>query len=168
MEDRVFSSVHSTVFKESESLEGKCDKIQGYDFNQGVNYPKLMRSMLTTGFQASNLGEAIDVVNQMVFIPSDSRICQNKNSFFFFLSSNKGFEFVLKLDWRLADETLVAEDFNEEEKDPSYRESVKCKIFLGFTSNLVSSGVRDTIRYLVQRHMVCDFCFITLVYYYRC
>lgn len=67
-EDHVFSSVHSTVFKESESLEGKCDKIEGYDFNQGLNYPKLLRSMLTTGFQASNLGEAIDVVNQMVFI----------------------------------------------------------------------------------------------------
>jgi deoxyhypusine synthase len=122
-DDRVFSSVHSTVFKESESLEGKCDKIEGYDFNQGVDYPKLMRSMLTTGFQASNLGEAIDVVNQM-------------------------------LDWRLADETTVAEDCSEEEKNPSFRESVKCKIFLGFTSNLVSSGVRDTIRYLVQHHMV--------------
>lgn len=67
-ENRVLSSVHSTVFKESESLEGKCDKIEGYDFNEGVNYPKLLRSMLTTGFQASNLGEAIDVVNQMVFL----------------------------------------------------------------------------------------------------
>ncbi|CAN7120933.1 unnamed protein product [Brassica rapa subsp. narinosa] len=113
-EDRVFSTVHSTVFKESEPLEGKCDKIEGYDFNQGVNYPKLLRSMLTTGFQASNLGEAIDIVNKM-------------------------------LDWRLADEDTVA----EEEK-----ESVRCKIFLGFTSNLVSSGVRETIRYLVQHHMV--------------
>lgn len=75
-EDLVFSTVHSTVFKESESLEGKCDKIEGYDFNQGVNYPKLLRSMLTTGFQASNLGEAIDIVNQMV-----SRKLQ---SFFFY------------------------------------------------------------------------------------
>ncbi|CAN6846950.1 unnamed protein product [Brassica oleracea] len=113
-EDRVFPTVHSTVFKESESLEGKCDKIEGYDFNQGVNYPKLLRSMLTTGFQASNLGEAIDIVNQM-------------------------------LEWRLADEATVAEEENE---------SVRCKIFLGFTSNLVSSGVRETIRYLVQHHMV--------------
>ncbi|CAG7891256.1 unnamed protein product [Brassica rapa] len=119
-EDRVFSTVHSTVFKESESLEGKCDKIEGYDFNQGVNYPKsisnLLRSMLTTGFQASNLGEAIDIVNQMI-------------------------------DWRLANEATVAEEENE---------SARCKIFLGFTSNLVSSGVRDTIRYLVQHHMVSD------------
>lgn len=62
----------------------------------------------------------------------------------------------MKLDWRLADETIIAEECSEEEKDPSYRESVKCKIFLGFTSNLVSSGVRDTIRYLVQHHMVSE------------
>lgn len=84
-EDRVLSSVHSTVFKESESLEGKCDKIEGYDFNQGVNYPKLLRSMLTTGFQASNLGEAIDVVNQMVLFPFDSQI---KKFQFFVLSES--------------------------------------------------------------------------------
>lgn len=86
-ENRVLSSVHSTVFKESESLEGKCDKIEGYDFNEGVNYPKLLRSMLTTGFQASNLGEAIDVVNQMVFLFFlNSQI--KKSTFFCFLSES--------------------------------------------------------------------------------
>jgi deoxyhypusine synthase len=36
-------------------------------------------------------------------------------------------------------------------------ESVRSKLFLGFTSNLVSSGVRDTIRYLVKHHMVSHF-----------
>lgn len=30
----------------------------------------------------------------------------------------------------------------------------KCKIFLGYTSNMVSSGVRDVIRYLVQHRLV--------------
>ncbi|CAN1268769.1 Deoxyhypusine synthase [Linum perenne] len=65
-ENNLPSSVHATVFKESESLEGKSHKIQGYDFNQGVDYPQLLKSMLSTGFQASNLGDAISVVNQMV------------------------------------------------------------------------------------------------------
>ncbi|CAL1399432.1 unnamed protein product [Linum trigynum] len=116
------SSVHATVFKESESLEGKCHEIKGYDFNEGVDYHQLLKSMVSTGFQASNLGDAISVVNQM-------------------------------LDWRLADE-IIAEDCSEEEKDPAYRQSVRCKIFLGFTSNLISSGVRDTVRYLLQHHMV--------------
>ncbi|KAK3018437.1 hypothetical protein RJ639_004254 [Escallonia herrerae] len=63
-----------------------------------------------------------------------------------------GFLGVLKLNWRLSDEALT-EDCCEDGRDPAFRESVRCKAFLGFTSNLVSSGVRDTIRYLVERHM---------------
>lgn len=116
------AALRAVVFKESESLEGSSDKIEGYDFNQGVNYSQLLASMVSTGFQASNLGDAIRVVNQM-------------------------------LDWRLSHEQ-VTEDCGEEERDPAFRESVRCKVFLGFTSNLVSSGVRDTIRYLVEHHMV--------------
>ncbi|KAJ7529278.1 hypothetical protein O6H91_15G044100 [Diphasiastrum complanatum] len=57
------------------------------------------------------------------------------------------------LDWRLSDEP-IAEDCNEEEKSLEYRETSKCKIFLGFTSNLISSGVRETIRFLVEHRMV--------------
>ncbi|GKE38813.1 putative deoxyhypusine synthase [Tanacetum coccineum] len=60
---------------------------------------------------------------------------------------------VPKLDWRLSHEK-VEEDCSEEEKNPTYRESVKCKIFLGFSSSLISSGLRDIIRYLAQHHMV--------------
>ncbi|GJW35529.1 deoxyhypusine synthase [Tanacetum coccineum] len=99
-----------------------CPKIKGYDFNNGVNYSELLKSMASTGFQASNLCDAIDTVNEM-------------------------------LDWRLSHEQ-VAQDCSEEENNPAYRESVNCKIFLGFSSNLISSGVRDTIRYLVQHRMV--------------
>ncbi|KAF9596557.1 hypothetical protein IFM89_012288 [Coptis chinensis] len=118
---KVMDSVHSTVFKESETLEGKYQKIQGYDFNKGVNYSQLLKSMVSTGFQASILGDAIEVVNEMI-------------------------------SWRLSDEALV-EGCSEEERDTKFRESTKCKIFLGFTSNLISSGVRDIVRYLVQHRM---------------
>lgn len=65
-QQKQFASAHSFVFKESQTLEGSCDKIVGYDFNRGVDYPALLKSMLSTGFQASNLGDAIQVVNQMV------------------------------------------------------------------------------------------------------
>lgn len=65
-DDMVIASVHSTVFRESENLDGNCLQIEGYDFNRGVDYRQLLRSMLNTGFQASNLGDAIQVVNQMV------------------------------------------------------------------------------------------------------
>lgn len=59
----------------------------------------------------------------------------------------------LKRNWRLSDES-PAEDCSKEEREAEFRESVRCKVFMGFTSNLVSSGVRDTIRYLVEHHMV--------------
>lgn len=58
-----------------------------------------------------------------------------------------------KLDWRLSHEKPT-DDCAEAELDPAYRESVKCKIFLGFTSNLVSSGVREIIRFIAQHGMV--------------
>ncbi|KAH9603459.1 hypothetical protein KSS87_012055 [Heliosperma pusillum] len=115
MEDDTMSSVRSVVFKESENLEGKRPIIAGYDFNQGVNYSQLLKSFVSTGFQASNLGDAIQIVNQM-------------------------------LEWKLSDEEPIS-DCSEEEKDPRFRESTRCKVFLGFTSNLISSGVRDTVRF---------------------
>jgi len=31
---------------------------------------------------------------------------------------------------------------------------VKCRIFLGYTSNLVSAGTRETIRFLVKHRLV--------------
>ncbi|PHU20043.1 Deoxyhypusine synthase [Capsicum chinense] len=61
----------------------------------------------------------------------------------------------LKLDWRLSHE-VPTEDCSEEESDAAYRKYVTCKVFLGFTSNLVSSGVRDTICFLVQHRMASD------------
>ncbi|KAI3845195.1 hypothetical protein MKX03_024853 [Papaver bracteatum] len=122
--DDTLASIRTTVMRDSEALEGTSRVIRGYDFNQGVDYSEMLRSMITTGFQATNLGEAIEVVNHMI-------------------------------DWRLSDEPLVeGEDCSEEEKELSYRQSVRCKVFLGFTSNLISSGVREIVRYLVEHHMV--------------
>ncbi|CAN6309419.1 unnamed protein product [Urochloa humidicola] len=116
--------VRSIVLKPSESLdESRFTRIAGADFNNpGLGLEGLLGSFASTGFQASNLGDAIDVVNQM-------------------------------LDWRLSHEK-PGEDCDEAELDPKYRESVKCKIFLGFTSNLVSSGIRDIVRFLAQHRMV--------------
>ncbi|PVG01081.1 putative deoxyhypusine synthase [Serendipita vermifera] len=51
--------------------------------------------------------------------------------------------------WRLSDEPLP-EDQLEEEVDHEARKATKCTIFLGFTSNLMSSGLREIIRFLVQ------------------
>eukprot|EP01036_Dinobryon_divergens_P024365 gene24365-32810_t len=57
------------------------------------------------------------------------------------------------IDWRLSD-VPWKETEPEEFKDPEFRSSQKCTIFLAYTSNMISSGLRETIRYLVQNKMV--------------
>ncbi len=80
------------------SKEAKGTTISGYDFNQGVNYPALVKSFQGTGFQASQFSQAIEITQAML--------------------SNKAF------------------------------------IFLGYTSNMVSSGLRDVFRYLLEHRLV--------------
>lgn len=105
------------------SFLGDPQKVKGYDFNQmPIDYDSLLQSYKYIGFQASNIGRAIDEINKM-------------------------------LSWRLSDES-IAEDENEDLLDMKARSKVKCKIYLGYTSNLISSGLRDIIRFLVQHNMV--------------
>lgn len=40
--------------------------VAGYDFNEGVDYERLLQSYLTTGFQATNLALAVQQVRLMV------------------------------------------------------------------------------------------------------
>ncbi|KAI5479891.1 deoxyhypusine synthase [Pseudohyphozyma bogoriensis] len=55
--------------------------------------------------------------------------------------------------WRLSDEPINP-NLQNEELDPEVRANTKCNIFLGYTSNLVSSGLREIIRFLVQHKYV--------------
>ncbi|KAG5458966.1 MAG: deoxyhypusine synthase [Olpidium bornovanus] len=55
--------------------------------------------------------------------------------------------------WRLSDEPLLPDE-PEHTRDRAVRAQTRCKIFLGYTSNLVSSGLRETIRFLVQHSFV--------------
>ena len=57
------------------------------------------------------------------------------------------------LAWRLVDEP-VAENEDDEMRAPEARAQVTCMIFLGYTSNMISSGIRDIIRYLCQHKLV--------------
>lgn len=85
------------VLGESEEPENAIS-VKGYDFNQGVDYEKLVDSYLTTGFQATHLARAIEIIKKM-------------------------------------------------------REE-NCTIYLGYTSNMVTSGLRDVFRYLAQHRLV--------------
>lgn len=120
-EAKLLQEVHSSVMRASDA-EQLSEPVVGYDFAQGVDYAALLTSFLSTGFQASHLGQAIALVNRM-------------------------------LDWRLSHEPVDA-NCSDELRDPTYREGVKCKVFLGFTSNMISSGVRESIRFLAENKMV--------------
>jgi deoxyhypusine synthase len=41
-------------------------EIKGYDLNKGIDYDKILKSYLTTGFQATNFGNAVKEINKMV------------------------------------------------------------------------------------------------------
>ncbi|KAH8260517.1 hypothetical protein KR038_002723 [Drosophila bunnanda] len=109
------------VLRPSERLAEGTPQVQGYDFNEGVNYSKLFESYVNTGFQATNLGLAMREINRM-------------------------------LDCRA--QPLEEEQEDRHETDDFIRRRSKCTIFLGFTSNLVSSGMRETIRFLAEHRMI--------------
>jgi len=72
--------------------------IRGYDFNEKFDFKKFLKAYTSTGFQATKLGEAIQIIKSM--------------------------------------------------------KREKATIFLSLTSNMISSGVREVIRYLVEHKFV--------------
>ena len=56
----------SAVLVGSERMADDAVRVRGYDFNAGVDHSALLASLLQTGFQATNLGLAIDQVRRMV------------------------------------------------------------------------------------------------------
>lgn len=55
--------------------------------------------------------------------------------------------------WRLSDDP-VEDDETDEFLDPVVRKNTRCTIYLGYTSNAASCGMRDYIRYLCEHKMV--------------
>ncbi|KOX76699.1 putative deoxyhypusine synthase [Melipona quadrifasciata] len=49
---------------------------------------------------------------------------------------------------------LEDDEIDSLEEDEFIRRKSSCTIFLGYTSNMVSCGIRDTIRFLVQHKMI--------------
>lgn len=56
----------NAVLKKSEALNDKTPTVKGYEWNDGIDYSKLLQSYTNTGFQATNLGLAIEEINKMV------------------------------------------------------------------------------------------------------
>jgi hypothetical protein len=55
----------TTSNEEAENSKMSAE-IKGYDINQGIDYEKMFKSYLNTGFQATNLAKAINEINRMV------------------------------------------------------------------------------------------------------
>ena len=81
----------------TETLDGWL-KIEGYDFSRPFNFKEFIESYFTTGFQATSVARAIQIIRKM--------------------------------------------------------RKEKATIFLGFTSNMATCGIRDIIAYLVKEKMV--------------
>ena len=56
--------------------------------------------------------------------------------------------------WRLSDEPVNPEKDSDEHQDPNVRKNVRCTIFLGYTSNMISCGIREVIRFLCEHKMI--------------
>jgi deoxyhypusine synthase len=115
------------VLVKSVEIDSSVPIIKGYDFNKGINYDELIQSLLVTGYQASHVGRATNIINQM-------------------------------LSWRLSDQPMTDAEKEAEselpEEERTDRSKVKCTIFLGYTSNLISSGLREVIRFLAQHKLI--------------
>jgi len=116
-----------SVFQKSNQFHyNEEDKVKGYDFN--------LKNDGKIDFEA--------LLNTFKFIG--------------FQASNygKAVEEINKMiTWRLSEEEILFGE-SDEYKNPQIRAKTRCKIFLGYTSNLISSGLRDIIRYLVEHKMV--------------
>ncbi|XP_053164388.1 deoxyhypusine synthase isoform X2 [Hemicordylus capensis] len=110
----------AAVLKPSERLPEGSLTVRGYDFNHGLDYHALLQSYLTTGFQATSFGQAVNEINRMI---------------------------------EAKQMPLGEQEGDHSALNPCSRHLTGCTIFLGFTSNLISSGVRESIRYLVQHNM---------------
>ena len=51
----------------SDDMPSNAIPVRGYDFNQGIHYNDILNAYLTTGFQATQLGHAINTIHDMVY-----------------------------------------------------------------------------------------------------
>ncbi|CAD6885058.1 unnamed protein product [Tilletia laevis] len=120
----VSSAAQAAVFAPSVSLPESTPQVQGPCFDDPQTLDSLLQAYGTIGFQATALSKAVDIINHM-------------------------------RNWTLAQEPLEPDaDLSEEENQPEYRAQRKATVFLGYTSNLISSGLREVILFLVKHKYV--------------
>ena len=62
---RMLQMYQAVLVKSAKMPEG-TKTVKGWDFSQGCDLDGIMQAMLTSGFQATALGQAVEEVNNMV------------------------------------------------------------------------------------------------------
>jgi len=57
----------SAVLVASGDLPVEPIEVKGYDFNDGIDYGRILKSFGTTGFQATHFARAVNEINRMVW-----------------------------------------------------------------------------------------------------
>lgn len=57
---------HTNVLSPSHELPCEPVEVKGYDFNNGVDYHRLLQTYRYSGFQATNFGLAVEEIIKMV------------------------------------------------------------------------------------------------------
>ncbi|OWY55149.1 Deoxyhypusine synthase [Alternaria arborescens] len=118
------------VLKPSEPVPEGAQEVQGIDFNQytsrSITVEELVGGYANMGFQATSVGEAVRIINDMPDLATRHH--------------------------RIEKPGVPANEKQRAWKDTETNEPTT--IFLGYTSNLISSGLRETLRYLVQHKHV--------------
>ena len=102
------------------------DSSDSNDTTPANDVDSILQSFLTTGFQATNVGLAVERIRALRA-------------------------------WRLSDVPVPEEGGEMMDEDPpdlATRQRIRARIFLAYTSNQISSGQREVLRFLVQHKMV--------------
>ena len=125
LNEKLPEMLQNAVLMESVPVPDHFVKVEGIDYSKenakDMRASDLIDAMKTMGFQASSVGQACDIIDNM-------RSWRGKH----------------------------IDELDDHDKKGSFDENgvQKTTIFMGYTSNLISSGLRETLRYLVQHKMV--------------
>jgi len=144
------SSLETAVLAESVKMPDDAPFIRGYDF-ASTSSP----SSAADGANKSGGGEGEGKGSICYETLLDSLLTTG------FQATSLGMcidEVNRMLRWRLSDEERTKEETSDDLLTDEERSQIRTKIFCGFTSNLTSSGVRETLCYLAKNKMIDVFC----------
>uniref|UniRef100_A0A8C9GMR6 Deoxyhypusine synthase n=1 Tax=Piliocolobus tephrosceles TaxID=591936 RepID=A0A8C9GMR6_9PRIM len=127
-EEHDLSNAKSSVFVKSYKIPDNTDIVKGINLEKNVSIHEFINSYKYMGFQATNLGIGIDEINKMIYYKYMNKTEQKEKVAF----TDKH------------DESYT--EYNVKKKE--------CIIWLSFTSNMISSGLREFFVYLAKNKFV--------------